>query len=298
MDPEPFLMLKTAHFGPVTQFLMSTVLDGQPLYWVAAYLVDGLLIDTACANTAEELVEALSGPAPGLPPVRVAVNTHYHEDHVAANRLLSERLGVTILAHPWAIPRLRQVPPIPDYRATVWGRPEPSEALPVGDEIVTERFRFQVVETPGHCPGHVALVEPDMGWCFTGDLLVGERPRVAWRETDVAEMIDSLERLAALASDQRPFVLFTAPGGVFENGREALLACAGYLRDLVARGRELLADGLTEEAIRDALFGGESSFAALTHGEFSSGNLTRAVLAARTTARGLTSPDGGGHGGP
>ena len=89
-----------------------------------------------------------------------------------------------------------------------------------------------------------------------------------------------------------------APGGVFENGREALLTCVGYLRDLVARGRELLADGLTEEAIRDALFGGESSFAALTHGEFSSGNLTRAVLAARTTARGLTSPDGGGHGGP
>jgi glyoxylase-like metal-dependent hydrolase (beta-lactamase superfamily II) len=291
-------MLKTAHFGPVTQFLMSTVLDGQPLYWVAAYLVDGLLIDTACANTAEELVQALSGSAAGLPPVRVAVNTHYHEDHVAANRLLSERLGVTILAHPWAIPRLRQVPPIPDYRATVWGRPVPSEALPVGDEIATERFHFRVVDTPGHCPGHVSLVEPDMGWCFTGDLFVGERPRVAWRETDVAEMIDSLERLAALASDQRPFVLFTAPGEVFENGRETLLACAGYLRDLVARGRELLADGLTEEAIRDALFDGESSFAALTHGEFSSGNLTRAVLAARTKAHGLTSPDGGGHGGP
>jgi len=98
-------------------------------------------------------------------------------------------------------------------------------------------------------------------------------------------MIDSLERLAALASDQGPFVLFTAPGEVFENGREALLACAGYLRDLVVRGRELLAHGFTEEAIRDAFFRGESSFAALTHGEFSSGNLTRAVLAARTTRR-------------
>jgi hypothetical protein len=51
-------MLKTTHFSRVTQFLMSTVLDGQPLYWVAAYFVDGLLIDTACANTAEAVSPA------------------------------------------------------------------------------------------------------------------------------------------------------------------------------------------------------------------------------------------------
>lgn len=38
-----------------------------------------------------------------------------------------------------------------------------------GDEVAVGRFRFKVVEVPGHTPGHLALFEPDSGVLFGGD---------------------------------------------------------------------------------------------------------------------------------
>jgi glyoxylase-like metal-dependent hydrolase (beta-lactamase superfamily II) len=161
---------------------MATILGGRPAYWVAAYLVDGLLVDTGRANTAPELLAALEAEASAGYPVRTVVNTHYHEDHVGANRLVRERFGARILAHPRAVPLIAGPGAIPDYRVLVWGRPEGALAEPAGDAIATARYRFLVVDTPGHCRGHLSLIEPERGWCFTGDSFVGEQPRVAWRE--------------------------------------------------------------------------------------------------------------------
>jgi hypothetical protein len=39
-------MIETASFEEVTQIRMSREIGGKPVYWVSAYLVDGLLIDT------------------------------------------------------------------------------------------------------------------------------------------------------------------------------------------------------------------------------------------------------------
>ncbi len=285
-------MLETTRVGEVTRFKMATILGGRPAYWVAAYLVDGLLVDTGCANTASELLAALEAEASAGHPVRTVVNTHYHEDHVGANRLVRERFGARILAHPRAVPLIARPGAIPDYRVLVWGRPEGAMAEPAGDAIATARYHFLVVDTPGHCRGHLSLIEPERGWCFTGDLFVGEQPRVAWRETNVADMIASLERLASplawsrgaassrssLGPGEGRLTLFTAPGEVVPDGRRGLRSCAQYLRRAVDRARELRVLGLSEEAVRDSLFRGESSFAALTQGEFSALNLTRALL--------------------
>jgi hypothetical protein len=46
-------MLKTAEFEGVTQITMGREIEdfgGQVLYWVSAYLVDGLLIDTGVST--------------------------------------------------------------------------------------------------------------------------------------------------------------------------------------------------------------------------------------------------------
>ena len=50
-------------------------------YWVASYLVDGLLIDTSGSQPAGELMFNLEKD-----PLEWFVNTHYHEDHNGANR--------------------------------------------------------------------------------------------------------------------------------------------------------------------------------------------------------------------
>jgi hypothetical protein len=50
-------MMKVNHFEEVTQVRMGREIEefgGQVLYWVAAYLVDGLLIDTGCKYTSDE----------------------------------------------------------------------------------------------------------------------------------------------------------------------------------------------------------------------------------------------------
>ena len=42
-------MLRAAQVGDVTEIKMGRSLDGRTaLYWVAAYLIDGILIDTGC----------------------------------------------------------------------------------------------------------------------------------------------------------------------------------------------------------------------------------------------------------
>lgn len=273
-------MLEVNRFGEVVQFKMCTPVEGMAPYWVAAYLVGGLLIDTGSANTAREFVAAVAAESGTGRGPELAVNTHYHEDHVGANRRLQERFGTRILASRQAVPLIRKQPPIPDYRAAVWGRPEPSDVEPIGTEVAAEGHLFRVLETPGHSPDLVSLVEPTAGWCFCGDLYTGARPRVAWWETDVAGLISSLRTLAGLGRPPGRLTLFTGPGEVIEDAAGALLAGATYLEGLVNSGREMEAAGLTAEEIQRKLFGGESSFALLTGGEFSVVNLTRSVLAA------------------
>ena len=80
-------MIKVDRFGDVTQVKMGREYQGRVLYWTAAYLVEGLLIDTGCPHTAEELTGFLEGRRPDL-----AVNTHHHEDHVGANLHLQQQL--------------------------------------------------------------------------------------------------------------------------------------------------------------------------------------------------------------
>jgi len=96
-------MIEIAQFEEVTQIRMSRVIDGVPIYWVSAYLMDGLLIDTGCDYTAEEL-------APYLDDKRLdaVINTHFHEDHIGCNYLIKDRFNVDVYAHSESIPLIRK----------------------------------------------------------------------------------------------------------------------------------------------------------------------------------------------
>jgi hypothetical protein len=63
-----------------------------------------------------------------------------------------------------------------------------------------------------------------------------------------------------------------------ENGRKALLECAGYLRSLSRKAKELRAQGRTVQEIMNALLGGEHPRAQRTNGQFTTENLMRSVL--------------------
>ena len=266
-------MIGANYFEEVMQIKMGRDIEEQVLYWVAAYLVDGLLIDTGCKYTAEELVEFLEDKN-----LKLAVNTHYHEDHVGANYIL-KKSGIPIFASLESVPLINQVPKLHPYQEMVWGYPEPSEVDCLPRRIETEHFHFDVIDTPGHCKGHVALVEPEKGWCFSGDLFVSPKPMVVRPEEDITQIVRSMKKLIGLKTDR--LILFTSVGNVVQDGCRALQSCVDYLQDLSQKAKQLEKQGLSTSAIRDRLLGGESHFAAATDGEMSSENLVRAVLRAQ-----------------
>ncbi len=264
-------MIEINHFEEVTQIKLSQTMNGQPLYWAATYLVDGLLIDTGPKHTAEELVEFLEGQN-----VKFAVNTHHHEDHIGANHLLQQRLGIKIFAHPKAIPLINQVPKLLPYQETVWGYPEPTRVSPLPENIRTDHFHFEVLETPGHSVGHIALLEPQKGWCFSGDLFVNEKPKAFRPHEDIAETIKSMKKLVELQTER--LILFTALGKIIQDGRKNLKICIEYLEDLSQKAKNLAKKGLSVSAIREELIGEDTSLAPLTDGDFSADNLIRSIL--------------------
>ena len=266
-----FIRIETDVFEQVTQIRMSRELDGKSVYWVAAYLVDGLLIDTGCSHTSQELADFLEGK-----DLRLVVNTHYHEDHMGGNHDIMSRYGVDAYAHPDAIPLIAKRFDLYPYQEIAWGYPVPTTVKPIPGVLKTDHYTFQVIETPGHCTGHICLMEPSQGWCFTGDLFAREKPKFIRPEEDIEEIIQSIRKVLDAATER--LVLFTAVGKIVEDGRKALRECTNYLTELAERVQALQRSGLSLDAIVVDVFGGEHAFAQFTNGQFSTYNLVRSLL--------------------
>jgi len=264
-------MIEVGQFEDVTQIRMSREIDGTPLYWVAAYLVDGLLVDTGCSYTAGELASFLDDR-----DVRLVVNSHFHEDHVGCNHILQERFNLDIFAHPDSIPLIGKKVELFPYQETVWGYPVPTKVMPLPEYIRTERYRFDVMETPGHSAGHVALVEMNEGWCFSADIFARETMKFIRPEEDMELTIQSMKRLIDL--DTERLVLFTSVGKIVADGRRVLGASIEYLETLADKVHRLRKEGRSVDEIIWELFGGEHPFAELTNGQYTTENLVRSLL--------------------
>jgi glyoxylase-like metal-dependent hydrolase (beta-lactamase superfamily II) len=261
-------MLATTRYEQVTQIRLCRYPDN-PGGTVSAYLVDSLLIDSGPAYTAEELTEFLKDKG-----VKTVVNTHYHEDHIAANSLLKERYGVEILAHPLAINKINQPAKLYPYQEEVWGYPVPSQVKEIGDSITTQHFHFEVIPTPGHDRDHICLFERKHGWLFTGDLFVGTRPNVVRPMDDVRQIIVDLKKV----KDLMPRFLFPAPGKVITEPVPALERTIRYLEDLQQKVMELHDKGLSPAEIMKQIFGNEAPLAEFTQQQFSSLNMVKSFL--------------------
>jgi glyoxylase-like metal-dependent hydrolase (beta-lactamase superfamily II) len=268
-------MLKVSHFDNVIRFDLSRKIAGRGLYWTTAYYLDGLMVDSGCAFTAHELVQAMADK-----PLFFIVNTHSHEDHIGGNgHLVRKRRGLEIFAHPLALPILanpRFTQPLHPYRRILWGWPEPSTGKPVLDHelIETEHYKFRVIYTPGHSDDHICLYEIDRGWLFTGDLFIGGKDRSLRADYNIWQIIASLKKVARL-----PIItLFPGSAQVRCDPIEALNFKIAYLEDLGQRVLDLHKKGWEVKEIARALCGGPMLVEFITLGHFSRRHLVLSYL--------------------
>ena len=140
-----------------------------------------------------------------------------------------------------------------------------------GDAIEVGRYRFRVVETPGHTPGHLALYEPESRILFGGDhVLFVISPSIALfpdGADGLQAYLDSLDKVRALRCEK----LFVAHGEPRDDFDERI----GWLRDHhlerleetcgIVRDRPGLAGEEVIRAIKWNVLGGDILCAALVH---------------------------------
>ena len=267
-------MIHLEHHGPVLAIRMARSLFGRPLYWTAAYWVDGLLIDTGPRCTANEFLRAMEK----LHVERVVV-THSHEDIIGGLAKLRMRYPhVEMYASHRALPLIQSAEQldIPLYRRLVWGMPQPVDAVRSLDEtenvIKTPNYTFRVIDTPGHSRDHISLFEPTQRWVFCGDSYNAATDPIWARDEDLFGVISSLRTLASL----RPERVFPGNGRV---GRTPLPDIHGKISWLTRLTRDVAVldgEGLSVSEMVTSLFRGESPMRYWTAGHHSASNLIKA----------------------
>jgi glyoxylase-like metal-dependent hydrolase (beta-lactamase superfamily II) len=254
-------MLKARRVGDVTEIKMGRSLDGEnALYWVAAYLMGGVLIDTGCDYSKKELADFLEGKQ-----VSVIINTHHHEDHVGGNALLTKRFGLGALAHRETIRLMSRKYELYPFQVEIWGYPDPSTAAPIGDAVKEGSVSLRVIETPGHCKGHISLFEEERRILFSGDIWVGERPKTARAEENVHQLISDLRKLEEL----KPEIMFASLGKAVAEPQKVIERTRVYLEETRDEVRRLDSEGKSSEQILMELFGRESVLASATQNQLS-----------------------------
>lgn len=163
-----------------------------------------VLVDTALPGQLDGLVDALAEHDFTLDDISLVVLTHHDSDHAGALSALREKTEVEVLAH------LKEAPYIEGEMFPI-KTPEENERysparidIEVTEDVVisTAVGPLQVVETPGHTPGHVSLYLPERRLLLAGDALTaadGEVQRPKDRFTpDMDRAMRSVEKLAAL----------------------------------------------------------------------------------------------------
>ncbi len=264
-------MLKQTMTGPVKIIRSGRSIGDYVPYQVHAFLLEDVLIDTSCAWVRSELLTALEGER-----VRKIINTHHHEDHIGNNRAVQDKFNAEIYAHRDALPFLNnpQALELLPYQLAVWAYPEPSQGLPLGEQISAGEYRFDVIHAPGHCDAHVCFYEPQQRWLFSGDIFCGRGFKYLRADEDYNLIVDSLLKLARLKVD----TIFCSLLGPVPNGQEALMAKVDFMQRLRDQVLELNHRGLSPTEIRIKVLGEEESMTQMTDGHYSKQNTVNSIL--------------------
>ena len=158
--------------------------------YVSAYVLvrgrEAALVDCGFGSRVDEIKAVLGAAGTGWDRVRHILITHAHGDHVAGLIEITVRApGATVYAgaaETLSVPGWSgQLRPVTD-----------------GEEV----FGLQVVDTPGHTPGHIAVFDADSRVLVAGDALTntidGLKGPISEATVDMSTAEDSVRKLAAM----------------------------------------------------------------------------------------------------
>jgi glyoxylase-like metal-dependent hydrolase (beta-lactamase superfamily II) len=156
----------------------------------------------------------------GLTPA-LAVNTHGHFDHALGVPYLKRTYNIPFAAHSgdgFLLDNAATSGSV--FGVRVGEMPSIDIDLAGREEIAFGNTTLRIIPTPGHTPGHVALLEPESRVLFTGDTLFeGSIGRTDLPGGDYSWIMRSiLENLLPLGNDVR---VYPGHGGDTTLGREA-----------------------------------------------------------------------------
>ncbi|WP_367067595.1 MBL fold metallo-hydrolase [Oryzisolibacter sp. LB2S] len=211
-----------------------------------------IAIDPGPADSAhlERLWRAAGGD------IRTIVCTHSHPDHSPG----AAPLQAMVVAHGRARPPILGLPSRPTARAHSQFTPDRAlqdgELLTlIGQGLEGEiTHTLQAVHTPGHAANHVCLLLREDGLLFSGDhILNGSTTVVDPPDGNMADYLDSLDRLDALCAEHGVDFILPAHGYVLGEARTAIARLKAHR---LAREAKVLAamqarpDGSLEDWVR------------------------------------------------
>ena len=164
------------------------------------------LIDTGFGSDVIRTEKLLSDA--GILPKQLngIINTHYHSDHVGGNHYFQQHYDLPIAAHLWE-GEMVNLCDLESCGAQYLDQPVEQyvvqQLLVDEQEMTTGNSALQVLHTPGHTLGHIALYEPKQQILICGDLF--QYNDVGWLNSfregtnSIRRSYESLERLAQLS---------------------------------------------------------------------------------------------------
>lgn len=205
---------------------------------ICCWDVEGVLVDPGPQSSEAGLLAALGDAVP-----EAIVLTHIHLDHAGATGSLVRRWPhLRVYVHERGAPHVvdpsrlvASASRLYDDMDARWGEilPVPEASVTTigdGDEILDGAFR--VAYTPGHASHHVALLHPDTGTAFVGDMVGVRLPDADYTlmptpppDIDVEAWLDSIDRIAAWQPTRLALTHFGAHddvAGLVDAAREEL----------------------------------------------------------------------------
>ncbi|MBT2229402.1 MBL fold metallo-hydrolase [Nonomuraea sp. NEAU-A123] len=213
---------------------------GQAYLWNDAGALT--LIDTGIATSGGDIADAIGRLGLRTSDVRHVILTHFHEDHSGGAAEISLWGDVIVMAHSRDAPVIcGEVPaPLPNFtdQERVLHRDLGAHLLPPAPPCRIDRrlddgdlIDFgggaQVIATPGHTDGSIAIHLPGEGVLFTGDTVahVGGQVMPGVFNLDREEMLRSFRKLAVVDAE----LACVGHGEPIKNARIALPAAAGLI---------------------------------------------------------------------